>query len=137
MLEAVLQNLNNWFERDRLDGEFRIEGGALALPDGFLLDGQYYRIGGSVLNDGLHQWPAVDLRDETFTGEIAALAVPKAVTDLAGRIEEWQAKYGKAAESPYQSQTAQGVTITTKQGVSGEYGWRDAFRAEMNRWRKL
>lgn len=137
MLEEVLRSLNNWFERDYATGVFEIAGGSIGLPDGWLLDGQYFRIEGSVFNDGLHQWPAVDLRDETFTGEIAALAVPKAVTELAARIEEWQAKYGKAAESPYQSQAAQGVSITTKQGVSGEYGWRDAFRAEMNRWRKL
>lgn len=137
MLEEVLRSLNNWFERDYATGVFEIAGGSIGLPDGWLLDGQYFRIEGSVFNDGLHQWPAVDLRDETFTGEIAALAVPKAVIDLAARIEEWQTKYGKAAESPYQSQTAQGVSITTKQGVSGEYGWRDAFRAEMNRWRKL
>lgn len=137
MLEEVLRSLNNWFERDYTTGVFEIAGGCIGLPDGWLLDGQYFRIEGSVFNDGLHQWPAVDLRDETFTGEIAALAVPKAVIDLAARIEEWQTKYGKAAESPYQSQTAQGVSITTRQGVSGEYGWRDAFRAEMNRWRKL
>lgn len=137
MLEEVLRSLNNWFERDYATGVFEIAGGSIGLPEGWLLDGQYFRIEGSVFNDGLHQWPAVDLRDETFTGKIAALSVPKAVTELAARIEEWQAKYGKAAESPYQSQAAQGVSITTKQGVSGEYGWRDAFRAEMNRWRKL
>ena len=137
MLEEVLRSLNNWFERDYTTGVFEIAGGCIGPPDGWLLDGQYFRIEGSVFNDGLHQWPAVDLRDETFTGEIAALAVPEAVIDLAARIGEWQTKYGKAAESPYQSQTAQGVSITTRQGVSGEYGWRDAFRAEMNRWRKL
>ena len=35
MLEAVLRALNNWFECDGLRGEFRIEGGAIALPEGF------------------------------------------------------------------------------------------------------
>lgn len=138
MLGEVLRTLNNWFEvpGKRLTGRFAVEGSALSLPDGWLLEGQYFLVSGSILNDGLHQWPA-ELKDEEFFGEVKALAVPQAVIDLAARIEEWQTKYGKAAESPYQSQTAQGVSITTKQGASGEYGWRDAFRAEMNRWRKL
>ena len=145
MLEEVLRNLNNWFEvpGKRLTGFFEVSGGCIGLPDGWLLDGQYFRIEGSVFNDGLHQWPAVDLRDETFTGEIAALAVPKAVTELAARIGEWQAKYGTAAESPYQSESFGGYSYT-KDSVNGSQGgsqgrltWCDAFRLELNRWRKL
>lgn len=143
MLEEVLRSLNNWFERDYATGVFEIAGGSIGLPDGLLLDGQYFRIEGSVFNDGLHQWPAVDLRDETFTGEIAALAVPKAVIDLAARIEEWQTKYGKAAESPYQSESFGGYSYTkasgggSQNGSQGGYTWQSAFRPELNRWRKL
>ena len=143
MLEEVLRSLNSWFERDYATGVFEIAGGSIGLPDGWLLDGQYFRIEGSVFNDGLHQWPAVDLRDETFTGEIAALAVPKAVTDLAARVEEWQAKYGKAAESPYQSESFGGYSYTkasgcgSQNGSQGGYTWQSAFRSELNRWRKL
>ena len=105
MLEEVLRSLNNWFERDYATGVFEIAGGSIGLPEGWLLDGQYFRIEGSVFNDGLHQWPAVDLQDETFTGEIAALAIPKAVTELAASIDEWQAKYGEEAASPYSSES--------------------------------
>lgn len=143
MLEEVLRSLNNWFERDYATGVFEIAGGSIGLPDGWLLDGQYFRIEGSVFNDGLHQWPAVDLRDETFTGEIAALAVPKAVTELAERIGEWQTKYGKAAESPYQSESFGGYSYTkasgngSQSGSQGRLTWCDAFRSELNRWRKL
>lgn len=143
MLEEVLRSLNNWFERDYATGVFEIAGGSIGLPEGWLLDGQYFRIEGSVFNDGLHQWPAVDLRDETFTGKIAALSVPKAVTELAARIEEWQAKYGKAAESPYQSESFGGYSYTkasgngSQSGSQGRLTWCDAFRSELNRWRKL
>lgn len=145
MLGEVLRTLNNWFEvpGKRLTGRFAVEGSALSLPDGWLLEGQYFLVSGSILNDGLHQWPAVDLRDETFTGEIAALAVPKAVTELAARIEEWQAKYGKAAESPYQSESFGGYSYSkasgsgSQGGSDGAYTWRQAFRSELNRWRKL
>lgn len=137
MLEAVLQNLNNWFERDRLAGWFRIEGGALALPDGFLLDGQRFRIKGSVLNDGLHEWPATGLADEEFDGEVTALAVPKAVQDLAAEIEQWQADNAKAAQSPLQSESFGGYTYTKASGANGALTWQDVFRSQLNRWRKL
>lgn len=145
MLEEVLRNLNNWFEvpGKRLTGFFQVDGGALTLPDGWLLDGQYFLVSGSVMNDGLHQWPAYDLVDEGFEGEVQALAVPMAVQDLADRIEIWWEKYGKAAESPYQSESFGGYTYTkasgngSQGGSQGRLTWRDAFRSELNRWRKL
>ena len=44
MLEEVLRSLNNWFEvpGKRLTGRFAVEGSALSLPDGWLLEGQYF-----------------------------------------------------------------------------------------------
>lgn len=145
MLEEVLRNLNNWFEvpGKRLTGFFEVSGGCIGLPDGWLLDGQYFRIEGSVMNDGLHQWPAYDLVDEGFEGEVQALAVPMAVQDLADRIEIWWEKYGKAAESPYQSESFGGYSYTkasggeSQNGSQGGYTWQSAFRSELNRWRKL
>ena len=144
MLGEVLRTLNNWFEvpGKRLTGRFAVEGSALSLPDGWLLEGQYFLVSGSILNDGLHQWPA-ELKDEEFFGEVKALAVPQAVIDLAARIEEWQTKYGKAAESPYQSESFGGYSYTKASGNGSQSGsqgcltWCDAFRLELNRWRKL
>ena len=144
MLGEVLRTLNNWFEvpGKRLTGRFAVEGSALSLPDGWLLEGQYFLVSGSILNDGLHQWPA-ELKDEEFFGEVKALAVPQAVIDLAARIEEWQTKYGKAAECPYQSESFGGYSYTkasgngSQGGSQGRLTWCDAFRSELNRWRKL
>ena len=144
MLGEVLRTLNNWFEvpGKRLTGRFAVEGSALSLPDGWLLEGQYFLVSGSILNDGLHQWPA-ELKDEEFFGEVKALAVPQAVIELAARIEEWQEKYGKAAESPYQSESFGGYSYTKASGNGSQSGpqgcltWCDAFRLELNRWRKL
>ncbi len=57
-----MTELHNWFivPGGVHRGTYRVEGGALPLP--FLRDGQYFRILGSVFNDGLHQHPAPDLR---------------------------------------------------------------------------
>ena len=89
MLEEVLQSLNNWFlVPDGIHtGEFTVQDGWLTLP--FLQTGQYFRVVGSVFNDGLHQYPATDMTGETFTGAVWALAVPKAVITLSEEIAAW------------------------------------------------
>ena len=139
MLEQVLRHLNNWFLVEIHEGTFTVENGSITLP--FLLTNQYFRIVGSVLNDGLHQYPAVDLTDETFTGSVWALAVPKAVIDLSVEIEAWQEKNGEAVLSPYTSESFGGYSYTKASGgnadTSAVTGWQDAFRSRLNDWRKL
>ena len=88
MLEQVLRHLNNWFLVDIHEGTFTVENGGITLP--FLQNNQYFRVCGSVFNDGLHQYPAADLVDEVFTGTVWALAVPKAVVSLSEDITAWQ-----------------------------------------------
>ena len=138
MLEQVLRHLNNWFLVEIHEGTFTVENGSIALP--FLLTNQYFRIVGSVFSDGLHQYPAVDLTDETFTGAVWALAVPKAVIDLSVEIEAWQEKNGEAAASPYQSESFGGYSYTKRSAGNDSgtlNGWQDAFRGRLNDWRKL
>ena len=104
MLEQVLMNIRRWFpvKGGIHSGTFTIKDGGITLP--FLADGQYFRICGSVFNDGLHQYNVLDLTDETFTGTIWALAIPKAVIDLANEIQKWQVKNEDALSSPYSSE---------------------------------
>lgn len=54
-----------------------MQDGGITLP--FLQEGQYFRVVGSVFNDGLYQYPTKDMIDEIFDGAVWALAVPKAV----------------------------------------------------------
>ena len=138
MLEQVLRHLNNWFLVEIHEGKFTVENGSITLP--FLLDNQYFRICGSVFNDGLHKYPAVDLTDETFTGTVWALAVPKAVVSLAEDIAAWEEKNGEAVASPYQSESFGGYSYTKRSAGSDSgtlNGWQDAFRGRLNDWRKL
>lgn len=136
MLETVLAEINNWFAVDSVAGTFAVEGGRIDLPHGFLSDGQYYRIEGSVFNDGLHM-DDDHLTDETFEGTVYALAIPDAVINLAKEIEQWRSENDSAARSPYASQSDQGTSVTVATGASGRFTWRDAFRSELRRWRKL
>lgn len=138
MLEQVLRHLNNWFLVEIHEGTFTVENGSIALP--FLLTNQYFRIVGSVFNDGLHKYSAVDLTDETFTGTVWVLAVPKAVVALAEDIAAWQEKNGEAVASPYQSESFGGYSYTKRSAGSDSgtlNGWQDAFRSRLNDWRKL
>lgn len=140
MLEQLLMCLNNWFllPGGVHAGTYSAEQGSITLP--FLRDGQYFRICGSVFNDGLHQYPAVDLTEETFTGSVWALAVPKAVIDLSVEIEAWQEKNGEAAASPYQSESFGGYSYTKRSAGSDSgtlNGWQDAFRSRLSAWRKI
>lgn len=138
MLENVLRHLNNWFLVEIHEGTFTVENGSIALP--FLQTNQYFRICGSVFNDGLHLYPAVDLTDETFTGTVWVLAVPKAVVALAEDIAAWEEKNGESVASPYQSESFGGYSYTKRSAGSDSgtlNGWQDAFKSRLNDWRKL
>lgn len=136
MLETVLQNLNNWFlVPDGVHaGEFTVQGGQLTLP--FLQTGQYFRVVGSVFNDGLHQYPVADLTDETFTGSVWALAVPKAVIELAEEIDAWKTKNGDPG--PFTSESFGGYSYSKATNASGmAVGWQDVFKSRLNDWRRI
>ena len=138
MLEQVLMNIRNWFpvKGGIYSGTFTIKDGGITLP--FLADGQYFRICGSVFNDGLHQYNVLDLVDETFNGTIWALAIPKAVIELAAEIEAWEKKNGEAASGIYQSESFGGYQYS-KQTASdgGQVTVWSVFRKRLNQWRKL
>ena len=139
MLEQVLMNTRNWFpvKGGIYSGTFTIKDGGITLP--FLADGQYFRICGSVFNDGLHQYPATDLKAETFEGTVCALAVPQAVIDLATEIESWQKKNGDASVSPYQSESFGGYSYSkaTDAETGGAVTWQSAFKQQLSAWRKI
>lgn len=139
MLEEVLRHLNNWFlvpDGIHLD-TYTIEDGGITLP--FLQEGQYFRVVGSVFSDGVYQYPASGLKEETFDGAIWSLAVPQAVVNLAEEIEAWQAKNGEAAAGPYQSESFGGYTYSkaVDAATGGAVSWQAVFRSRLNDWRKL
>ena len=133
MLESVLMYLNNWFVMGRYDDTYTIEDGGITLP--FLVDGQYFRIVGSVFNDGVYQYPA-ELTDETFDGSVWALSIPKALLSTVEEITAWQAK--NADSGPYTSESFGGYSYskaTNSRGVA--VGWQDTFAAQLAPYRKL
>ncbi len=139
MLEQVLRYLKNWFvvPGGVHIGGFSIEGGGIALP--FLAEGQYFRVAGSIFNDGVYKYPAENLNDEAFNGAVWALAVPPTVVALAAEIEAWQVKNGDAAVSPYQSESFGGYSYSrASDSETGEaLTWQTAFSGRLAQWRKI
>lgn len=144
MLTQICQYLRNWFERTKLFGEIVIEGGVISIGGNVisLLDGQYFRIIGSVLNDGVHAYPASDLQDETFNGAIWCMAVPPVIVELAEDIQKWTEDNEAAISSPYSSESFGGYSYSLKSGSdsSGSQGgvtWESQFASRLSPWRKI
>lgn len=152
MLTELCQELKNWFDRGQAKyiGSFKIVDGVLLflnkeLP---LKEGQYFRIIGSLFNDGVHQYNSEDpvaLHDEDFDGAVWSMAVPADFVKLASDIEEWQNKYGSidsVAMSPYSSESFGGYSYFkpvrgSLDGGSKAGTWQGAFASRLNMWRKI
>ena len=157
MLTELCQYLKNWFNRKpdgsyypKYSGKIVISEGDIIFADSFTLaDGQYYRIMGSLFNDGIHKVGEADdpLIDEVFDGAVWSMAVPPAVVVLAEDIEAWQAEYGGAdseAMSPFQSESFGGYSYSKSGGGASSNGaskspngWQSAYAARLEPWRKI
>ena len=141
MLEEILEYLNNWFTVEEIFGRFEIKGGSIELP--FLANGQYFRLIGSVFNDGVYQYQpgGMNLTDESFNGAVWALAIPRTVLKIANEIDAWQQKNGAAAASPYQSESFGGYSYSKSTSGSatgaGMVTWQSVFKSRLNQWRKI
>ena len=126
MLTDLCEAAHNWFDVGRYHGNYKIVSGAIQPLD-FLKDGQYFRIVGSVFNDGVYQYPTAGLTDEEFEGEIWAMAVPKKVLDLADKIKSY-AESKEAQPSAYTSESFAGYSYSKATGNSGApLTWQDVF----------
>ena len=147
MLTQLCKYLRNWFVRDTLSDDFTIASGEIVahhshLSD-FLQEGQYFRIVGSVFNDGVHQYGQSDLTDElSFTGILYAMAIPKEVISLDAEIDQWIADNAGAINSPYQSESFGGYSYSkgsnaNAAGSSAAVTWQGQFASALAQWRKL
>lgn len=141
MITEICHEVKNWFafDEDKNIGTFVISGGVIT-PSLDLQSNQYYRIIGSVFNDGVHKYgDASDaLTDETFTGAVWFMRVPKEFLDLVDEISTWSTNNATALNSPYQSESFGGYSYSKASGNNGKgYTWKDAFGSRLNRWRKV
>lgn len=132
--------LHNWFDIERSIGIFEIKNGTLVIDD--MLNGQFFRIVGSIFNDGVYQYPATDLIDEVFNGAIWYMAVPPDVIALIDDMTEWETQNAAILNSPYSSESFGGYSYTKASGAgtAGGDGSVDAFSHfanKLKRWKKV
>lgn len=129
--------VNNWdFIRgaEQNFGKFSIQGGVLVNAPSKIVEGQYFRITGSLFNDGVYQYGSADLIDENFTGSVWLMAVPNEVLELVEEISRWEEANASQINSPYTSESYGGYSYTKDQSKST---WQKAFSSSISRWRKI
>lgn len=152
MLTQVCDFIHNYFEYATFDGTFTISEGKLDLNTTIVI-GQRFIIRGSKLNDGIYTYngggavydddytTGVNLSDETFTGQIIAMAVPRSLIDLVQEIRDWTIANKSVIDSPYQSESFGGYSYTKASGSGsnsgGALGWQDMYRNRLNAYRKI
>lgn len=143
-LNMICEYLNNWFWREKIAGTFDVTAGSIDVPS--LKDGQYYRIIGSVFNEGIHIYPSSDLKAEEFKGEVWAMVIPEDIIALASDLHSWLAEYGTAgseALSPYSSESFNGYSYSKNAGGgadasgAGANSWQNAFSYRLIPYRRL
>lgn len=146
MLTELCQELRNWFDRgrDKWIGTVRVSGSTVYVDDAeiSLLNGQHFRIIGSLLNDGVYKYPT-ELKDEEFEGAVWSMGIPPSVIELAEKIAQWKEENKEIIDSPYNSESFGGYSYSKSGSGSGSSGsgnpadWRSHFADDLNRWRKL
>jgi len=141
MLTEICEYCHNYFWRTKYKVRLSIVDGTFTAD--FLKNGQYFRIIGSDLNEGVYVYPASNMKDEEFEGEIWSMAVPQAVIDLASDMEAWKAQYGTVdspAMSPYSAESFGNYSYSKGGSSSSTSTGADiwsAFASRLKPYRKI
>lgn len=152
MLTEICAYLKNYFDFNmpKYYGRFIVNDGIIVSDTGEdmgILSGQYFRIIGSVFNDGVYTQHDERLTNETFDGAVWLMAIPQSLVALASEIELWQNKYGgvqSPSMSPYNSESFAGYSYSKSSGAgagatarTGATGWQSAYADRLIRWKKI
>lgn len=136
MIGELLHEIRNYFDKSRHFGTFQIVDGSPIFDGIPIQTGQYFRICGSVFNDGVYLHPCYDLIDEEWEGTVWLLAIPPEVVALSEEIDKWKEQYG--ATGPYTTESFAGYSYTKATAKNGgKYSWKDEFADQLKRWRKI
>lgn len=148
MLTQICAKIRNYFtqDADKLIGDYSVVEGCL-VPSVPLQEGQYYRIVGSVFNDGVHAYNDFLVDETKFHGAVWLMRIPKELIEISEEMQAWMDLYGgvdSVVMSPYQSESFGGYTYSKASAGRGDGGnggsqmtvW-DAFESKLSIYRKL
>lgn len=137
MLTEICAEIRNYFVSDIHNGTFEIVGGKITPLD-FIQENQYFRIVGSVFNDGVYKYTdKLELTDEKFIGSVWSMAVPPSVIDLAEEIKKYnESEAGKP--SAYTSESFGGYSYSKGTDSNGvPLTWQKVFASRLNKYRRI
>lgn len=154
-MTVICADIRNYFLKDKVHPETCIYKRAFTISDGvitpsdFLKEGQYFRICGSDLNEGVYcntEEGRSQLQDEEFEGSIWAMSVPRDFVELCDKIAAWVA-LNEAPNSVNMSTLSsenftnysysKGSGAGTKSGVNGAATtWQTAFYDALTPYRR-
>ena len=142
-LTELCQEMRNWFDRARYIGHITIDESGDVFCNSVkvgLLEGQYYRVIGSVFSDGVHIYPDSDTRAESFDGAVWAMAVPPDFLALVQEIEDWNTNARPKMLGPYSSENLSSSGYSYQRQSAEDMAkadYKTVFGARLNKWRKL
>ena len=134
MLAEICGYLKNWFLVRCYTDNYTISANTIELN--FLQSDQYFRIVGSIFNDGIYKYPCTTLIDEEFNGQIWALAIPQEFITLVNQIQTYEEN--NTNPSNLSSESFGGYSYTKLTNKSGNVAsWKEVFSSRLNTWRKI
>lgn len=124
-------------------GIYTIKNGQISGVEGFLIEGQYFAIRGSKLNDGVYLYTPEGtklLLDETFKGAIWDMSVPPAFLEFCESAEAFKDKYNELGlnYSGFQSESFGGYSYSLPASAPDfMVQWQDRLNKAYRRWRRL
>ena len=148
-LYDLCADLRNWFDRGQIKyiGDVTIDSNSIVCDSETVTPkpNQYFRIIGSVFNDGVYQHNNENLIDEQFEGAVWLMAVPPQFLSLLDEMNAWIAANQKVMDGPYQSESYNGysyskASITDASGHAANgavNACMAVFASRLNKWRKI
>lgn len=150
LMTEICSNVRNYFaptsKKDDLSyihhGDYTIKDSTISGTD-FLLPNQYFRITGSVLNDGVYRNTPDDLQsleDETFKGAIWEMTVPKSFIELCRDIQKFNSKVDELCliDKGYASESFGGYSYSLSSNAPAYMTeWQKRIKSNLNSYRRL
>lgn len=139
-ITSMCRIVNNYFVKEKVSGTFELSPNVAPVS---LLENQYLRIVGSVMNDGVYQNNAESLATltaEEFQGEIWSMAVPKDFLALCEEIEAFNTKMNEIAskDNGFTSENFDGYSYSKASSLSPalQQEWNN-INSRLNNYRRI
>lgn len=141
-MNDILDYINNYFAVTKEKATFNINNNSIIVKEKYL-KGQYIKLEGSILNDGIYKVESVGVNtigitgliDEEFEGFIYGLAIPKNIINIANKYE---IQKEEASNSILESESFDNYSYSIAKDTDGQvYNTLDSFKKDLRKYRQM